>query len=335
MSNGGQEVFLINTQETLDHVLASVPAFWDPSSAREAVERRIEQCLIVSIDCKFTQKRQAPTSVESWNWQVVVDELSLVQVATSDMTYLFDCVALPPRDVCDALRPLLESSNSGYIKLFHGLHENAHCLAVHGGIERIQNALDTQLAAEHLWGDMLISLSQVIRKLGLAECPSKREIAMKNQVIFSHDYWKRRPLNQLQINYAAKDVNLLLEIWPQLMDRLGQDLVDGVISASEMRAEASMPNATVRRPVCFDSARNYASALASPELMSSMNRGEHVIEPMPIVIECEAPDLIGLIPTDLRARFEERELELPLIDSKGLRDVILDLNRRPVSYPVV
>lgn len=331
VSTGGQEVFLVNTVETLNHVKVTVPAFSDPDSVSEAADAGNDQSFIVSIDCEYTQKRQAPDPSVSWNWQVVVEELALVQVATAEMTYLFDCIALPPRSVCNTLRPLLESSN--YIKLMHGLHENAHLLAVHGGIQKICNVFDTQLAAEHLWGEMQIGLSQVIRKLVLAEGPSEPEIANESPAIHSYDYWKQRPLNHRQKSFAAKDVNLLLHVWPQLRDQLGQDQVDGVISASEIRAKESMRNDSVQFRVCFDSGRDHA--LASPELMSSMGREEHRVQPAPIEVKCEAPDLISVLPPDFRVKFDEMDTEPPVINSKALIDVKMDIGRKPVCCPLI
>ena len=329
-STGSSTILLVDTAQKLAEVRLSDQAFTPSDSPVSNLDVDLSASsdarVIVSIDCEFTQKRQDPTSVVTWNPEDVVDELCLIQVATSKGTYIFDCIRLTPQTVCDVLRPLLASSNC--IKLFHDIHKDAHCLHFHGGIDYISCVFDTQLAAEALRGGMLVSFSKLLQGLGLPEHSSKRHMSQKF-ALDPRSFWKLRPLSVDQIDYAAQDVGLLLEAGPMLMARLGKEGVDAVIAASRTRAEARMQNAELQRSVCFDPSRNFA--LASAELLSSTHSDMHKMRP--ITVESEASDFVSLLPPDLRTKFHDGEYGVR-IDMNQLRDIVLDVGRRPIGYTV-
>lgn len=329
-STSSSTILLVDTAQKLAEVRLSDQVFTPSDSPVSDLDVDLSASsdarTIVSIDCEFTQKRQDPTSIVSWNPEDVVDELCLIQVATSKGTYIFDCIRLTPQTVCDVLRPLLASSNC--IKLFHDIHKDAHCLHFHGGIDSISCVFDTQLAAEALRGGMLVSFSELLQGLGLPEHSSKRHMSQKF-ALDPRSFWKLRPLSDDQIDYAAQDVGLLLEAGPILMARLGKEGVDAVIAASRTRAEARMQNAELQRSVCFDPSRNFA--LASAELLSSTHRDMH--EMRPITVESEASDFVSLLPPDLRTKFHDGEYGVR-IDMNQLRDIVLDVGRRPIGYTV-
>ena len=175
---------------------------------------------------------------------------------------------------------------------------------------------------------MLVSFSELLQGLGLPEHSSKRHMSQKF-ALDPRSFWKLRPLSDDQIDYAAQDVGLLLEAGPILMARLGKEGVDAVIAASRTRAEARMQNAELQRSVCFDPSRNFA--LASAELMSSTHRDMHKMRP--ITVESEASDFVSLLPPDLRTKFHDGEYGVR-IDMNQLRDIVLDVGRRPIGYTV-
>lgn len=63
-----------------------------------------------------------------------------MQVATKNTIYVFDCIELEVRSVCNFLREMLQDR---VIKLFHDFHEDTVALERPGGIGHANGPLET------------------------------------------------------------------------------------------------------------------------------------------------------------------------------------------------
>lgn len=259
---------MVETMEALEEVIAADPAFSAPSSDQ-----------LVAIDCEGVPER-----------------LDLIQVATAQGVYVMDCVKIPSRNVCTALEPLLRSRCT---KLFHDLHKDAYALVVVGGVDAhdLCCLLDTQLAAEHLYGEVFVGFNALLAKLSCAPHPTK--YAMKAKMQQSESYFSKRPLSQQDIEYAALDAVMLLEAWPRLEGRLGDD-TPLLIDASMGRAASAIAHDGARS-ITFDVTDDFA--VASAELLKA-TRPDDAFKFQPLVPEVDAADIIELLPRDLRTKLQ-------------------------------
>ena len=164
----------------------------------------------------------------------VPDSLELIQVASDSGVWVFDCAVIGAEVVCEALRPLLESDQ--IIKVLHDLHNDALALVMHGKVT-ITNTLDSQLAAEYLWGDLHLGFNSLLEKLDQPPHTSKK--AMKREMQRNSGLWSKRPLSADCIEYAALDVLLLQNAIPALLEKLG-DVYATLIEASDARVASSV-----------------------------------------------------------------------------------------------
>jgi ribonuclease D len=132
--------------------------------------------------------------------------LCLLQVATPDLVACIDPVALPDLD------PLLELLfEPGITKVLHSAHQDLEifydlCGKVPGPI------FDTQIAATVLGQGEQIGYGALV----LAELGVELE---KGQ---ARTDWCRRPLEEIQLNYAADDVRYLCQVYLRQRDRLAE-----------------------------------------------------------------------------------------------------------------
>lgn len=266
----GDQVELVETEGQLTSVLANEPAFKDP----DGVE-------VVAIDCRG-----------------VPETLALIQVAVPGKVYVFDCVKLPVRDVCSGLMPLLSSDT---IKLSHDLHLLVYFMnaSIDGGFpaHALGSLLDSQLVAEHLYGELRCSLEDLLKKLSRPINPTK--YAMKAKLAQSPGLWSKRPLSATSIESAAQDAVLLLDGWQTLLGRLTPAALPALIIASDERAVSAIAR-NGAHSLTFDIANDYA--LASPELLSA-TRPDDAFILHPLVPKVDAADIIDLLPSDLRQQF--------------------------------
>jgi 3'-5' exonuclease len=85
----------------------------------------------------------------------VPDALDLIQITTDKAVYLIDCQVLDVETVYRKLETFLRSTL--VVKMIHDLHKDAVALDRFGSI-KLEGVLDTQLVAEHLWGEFLLVL---------------------------------------------------------------------------------------------------------------------------------------------------------------------------------
>eukprot|EP00908_Phaeocystis_cordata_P000460 Transcript_10487.p1 GENE.Transcript_10487~~Transcript_10487.p1 ORF type:complete len:831 (-),score=192.75 Transcript_10487:133-2262(-) len=281
------------------HVVESAAQIQDLLAADAAL--RGETKAVVAVDCEG-----------------VPEELYLVQVATSTHTFVFDCMKLGAREVCEALAPLLTSQTT--IKLLHDLHKDAVALHQLGSVQ-LCGCLDSQLAMELLVGTLHIGFNDLLKQLGHDLHPSKH--FMKKRMDESGraggSLFAKRPLPRDVLEYAAMDVSLLLGAYERLQELLG-DQLSLVQRASDVRALHATSSGG-RRRVCVDVSNQYA--LASRELIETC-RPEAMEACMPLSVSNDIEPLLALLPEDVVEGLNGMTVQLS--------DIVLDKGRRPQAW---
>ena len=301
LSAPSRQVLYVHSQDTLLRVFSADPDL-QPGSGR-----------IIALDCWGV-----PHSLQT----------SLIQVATQRTTYVLDCAELGHAMVCTQLDPLLASPDT--LKLFHDVHGTGLALALLRGIREFSGFMDTQLAAELLWGSPTLGVATLHEKLGLPQHSRKAKL-------LSGRAWCARPLARESIEHAALSASLLHDAALPLKGALGSDWA-AVLAASEERLQGAVANDGARG-LCFDITNDYAPA--SPELLSLLRPGDMCM-PQALVVESEVDDLVRLLPTDLQVRLRPQSTgaaadELFAICNQGedgvdmdrLMDIVLDVGRIP------
>lgn len=266
-------------------------------------------------------------------------ELTLLQVAFFDSgnsqdseqefcVKIFDICALGHAGM-QYLKDFLE--DSGTLKLVHDVHQDAAALSGQFGV-RLAGIFDTQLAHEATEGKMLASLNDVLRQCGLDQHTSKDSIhKMMRQ---TPDIWKRRPLSPALVSYAAQDVVLLLHSWPSWRGDtpiINEDQFNSVCRASTLRCGrcSQSPDDSSLRSIIFDGQhriRSYEllSLQLTPEELSSHN--------VSLQMQDSLATLVNLLPPHLKEHLGRGNLLNGLPPAHKVRDIVLDLAKRPRAF---
>ena len=281
------------------------PVFWCSSSGVSGVRnetdspRPTERKVVIAIGTKSG-----------------AEDVSLVQLATSELAYLFDCVSLTTEAVATALAPLC--GDPAVTKVAFDIHQAAHVLGSIG----FAGTVDVQLAIELLTGDPSHSQSECI-----AQLQPERQKTRQPQRATADPSFDARPLPATARARAANEVQELLGIWPRLLEAVGSDLA-GVQKASDLRAMAGALSGTGSRRIIFDAANSYA--IASPELLQVMRpRDAHV--PDQLIVSNDTKVLLDLLPTDIGNELrhtDEGAEDLTLL----LSDIVLDKGRQACAW---
>ena len=140
---------------------------------------------VIAVDTEFRR-----TSKENMR-------LALIQINDNQEIYIIDCLAI------DSYSELLKVfENSSIVKIFHSCREDIEALYswTNG---KITNIHDTQLANAFLGNELSISYQGIVKE--------KFGIELKKGETRSN--WIRRPLRESQLDYAALDVEYLLDIY--------------------------------------------------------------------------------------------------------------------------
>ena len=131
-------------------------------------------------------------------------KLALLQVNDCEEIYLIDCLKITdPVANCSFL------FSEKVKKIFHSCREDLDAIFSWTHLE-IVNIFDTQLANAFLGGSHSISYKRLVNnKFGLTI--DKKE---------TRTNWLRRPLTDAQLDYAASDVEFLLEIYHEQIEEL-------------------------------------------------------------------------------------------------------------------
>jgi len=124
-------------------------------------------------------------------------QLSLLQVNDSEEIYVIDCLRIKePEEHCNFLY------SKKVKKIFHSCKEDLDAISSWCSLQMV-NIFDTQLAHSFLGGSYSISYKALVnQKFGLLL--DKKE---------TRTNWLKRPLTDAQLDYAASDVEFLLEIY--------------------------------------------------------------------------------------------------------------------------
>lgn len=123
--------------------------------------------------------------------------LGLLQINDAEEIYLIDAVLInEPQDNCSFL------FSDSVIKILHSCKEDID--AVHSWTGRLmKNIFDTQIADSFLNGEFSISYQGLVEKV----------LGIKVDKGETRSNWLRRPLRDSQLNYAASDVEFLIELF--------------------------------------------------------------------------------------------------------------------------
>ncbi len=145
--------------------------------------------------------------------------LSLLQISAKSKIFLVDCLNLKE---FDELREVLKNVN---LLIFHSVRSDATVLSSSLGI-KVENVFDVQIA------ERLISKKDNLKYSAIVE----RYFPINLKKSETNSNWLKRPLTEMQIDYAADDVEFLLEIYEKqkkiLKDQFEKALEDSKIDAT-------------------------------------------------------------------------------------------------------
>ncbi|KAH9258969.1 hypothetical protein BASA81_002589 [Batrachochytrium salamandrivorans] len=243
----------------------------------------------------------------------VPSAISLIQIATPTIVYVFDTVTLDLNAVCEVLRPLLESSK--VVKLLHDLHKDSQALFNLAQVS-LSNVFDTQLLAELLKGKLHLGFQDML-ELFDDQLKHDSKLDMKHKMSNGNGgkLFAQRPIPANVLQYAVDDVKLLMQVWPAILAKCESNVLVRVTTASNLRA-SSAAKFSGMRSVWFD--REYQ--LCSLELLSDY-------QPPATMVGGDLNSLLALLPEHLKSGVLEEEAVL-----NDLVDICLDKGRTALCY---
>lgn len=131
-------------------------------------------------------------------------KLALVQVYDGEAIYLIDPLTM---DCPKSFREVLE--NPQITKILHSSKEDLEVLYTSWNC-KVKGVFDTQVAFSFLYDELSIGYAKLVEEM-TGTFVSKGE---------TNSDWIKRPLSERQLNYAAKDVLYLIDIFRQLESKL-------------------------------------------------------------------------------------------------------------------
>ena len=151
----------------------------------EYLDKELQLKDVLGIDTEF-QRRSKEDLI-----------LSLLQVKEEDETYLIDCLQIKESsDICNFL------SSNKVTKVFHSFKEDIDAINSWSK-NKVKNIFDTQIAYAFLGKEFSIAYKDLVLNMLGVEVQKKE----------TRSNWMRRPLSSSQLDYAASDVEFLLEIF--------------------------------------------------------------------------------------------------------------------------
>jgi len=149
-------------------------------------------------------------------------KLSLIQISTKDTVFLVDCLNLTK---ATELKNLLENLD---LLIFHSVRSDATVLFSALDI-KVKNVFDVQIAEKFLSKNSNKNYGEIVKKY----------ISLNLKKTETNSNWLKRPLTEMQIDYASDDVEYLIEIY-QLQRKKLKSNFDEVLRVSN--EEASLGN---------------------------------------------------------------------------------------------
>jgi ribonuclease D len=158
------------------------------------IDRVVE---VEELASKLALEKVVAVDTEADSFFHYFDKLCLVQVAASCGTFLIDPLSMPPRGLAP-LAPVM--ANPSIRKIFHAAEYDLFVLHRHCGIT-VRGLFDTMVSAQML-GYPAVGLGALV----------ERHFDIKLSKDQQRTDWSRRPLREVQLDYAASDVLYLVEI---------------------------------------------------------------------------------------------------------------------------
>ena len=158
------------------------------------IDRVVE---VEELAAKLALEKVVAVDTEADSFFHYFDKLCLVQVAASCGTFLIDPLSMPPRGL-EPLAPVM--ANPAIRKIFHAAEYDLFVLHRHCGLT-VRGLFDTMISAQML-GYPAVGLGALV----------ERHFEVKLSKDQQRTDWSRRPLREVQLDYAASDVIYLVEI---------------------------------------------------------------------------------------------------------------------------
>ncbi len=158
------------------------------------IDRVVE---VEELAAKLALEKVIAVDTEADSFFHYFDKLCLVQVAAACGTFLIDPLSMPPRGL-EPLAPVL--ANPAIRKIFHAAEYDLFVLHRHCGLT-VRGLFDTMISAQML-GYPAVGLGALV----------ERHFDVKLSKDQQRTDWSRRPLREVQLNYAASDVIYLVEL---------------------------------------------------------------------------------------------------------------------------
>ena len=157
----------------------------DSNTDLESLDKELLQCSHLGVDTEF--RRTGKEKIE----------LALIQVNNSEETFIIDCVLIGGySNNCKFL------FSEDVIKIFHSSREDIE--AIYSWTEsKLENVFDTQLANAFLGGSFSIGYQDLVYE--------KLEVLVDK--VETRSNWLKRPLRESQLEYAASDVQFLIDLY--------------------------------------------------------------------------------------------------------------------------
>ena len=158
------------------------------------IDRVVE---VEELASKLALEKVIAVDTEADSFFHYFDKLCLVQVAAACGTFLIDPLSMPPRGL-EPLAPVM--SNPAIRKIFHAAEYDLFVLNRHCGLT-VRGLFDTMISAQML-GYPAVGLGALV----------ERHFDVKLSKDQQRTDWSRRPLRDVQLEYAASDVIYLVEL---------------------------------------------------------------------------------------------------------------------------
>jgi ribonuclease D len=154
---------------------------------------------------RLRRERALAIDTEADSFFHYYDKVCLIQIAAKSGIYLVDPLALPEKGL-EPLEPVL--SDPSIRKVLHAAEYDLYVLQRYGGV-RIRNLFDTMISAQ-LLGCSAVGLGALVKEHFGVELSKDQQ----------RTDWSRRPLRDVQIEYAKSDVAYLIEMATLLEKKL-------------------------------------------------------------------------------------------------------------------
>jgi ribonuclease D len=168
------------------------------------IDRVVE---VEELASKLALEKVIAVDTEADSFFHYFDKLCLVQVAAACGTFLIDPLSMPPRGL-EPLAPVM--SNPSIRKIFHAAEYDLFVLHRHCGLT-VRGLFDTMISAQML-GYPAVGLGALV----------ERHFDVKLSKDQQRTDWSRRPLRDVQLDYAASDVIYLVELAETLERELSE-----------------------------------------------------------------------------------------------------------------